>query len=217
MKKITAIVPVRKGSQRVRNKNIRPFCGTNLLSIKLDTLKQVAGVDEIVVSTDCDIMLDLARAKGVTAVTREPYYASSECTNSEFFQHVAENLNTDYILYSPVTSPLISVETYNEVIKTFREKGKENIVTASLVKHHMWLNGKPLNYDIRNSPNSQDLPDIVSLNYACNIIAKDAMVKYRNIVTENPHFYILDEIESMDIDTEFDFMVAEMIYNKLKK
>ena len=43
------------------------------------------------------------------------------------------------------------------------------------------------------------------------------MVKYRNIVTENPHFYILDEIESMDIDTEFDFMVAEMIYNKLKK
>ena len=41
------------------------------------------------------------------------------------------------------------------------------------------------------------------------------MIEYKNIVTENPTFKVLDEIESMDIDTEFDFMVAEMIYNKL--
>ena len=36
------------------------------------------------------------------------------------------------------------------------------------------------------------------------------------IVTPSPTFKILDEIESVDIDTEFDFMVAEIIYKKLK-
>ena len=34
---ITAIVPVRKGSQRVKNKNIRPFAGKTLLQIKRTT------------------------------------------------------------------------------------------------------------------------------------------------------------------------------------
>tara|TARA_R110000823_G_scaffold183904_2_gene316505 strand:+ start:655 stop:792 length:138 start_codon:yes stop_codon:yes gene_type:complete len=42
------------------------------------------------------------------------------------------------------------------------------------------------------------------------------MIKYRNVVTENPTFKVLDEIESIDIDTEFDFMVAEMVYKKLR-
>ena len=42
------------------------------------------------------------------------------------------------------------------------------------------------------------------------------MIEYRNVITDNPTFKILDEIESVDIDTEFDFMTAEMIYNKIK-
>ena len=43
------------------------------------------------------------------------------------------------------------------------------------------------------------------------------MIEYKNVVTDTPTFKILDEIESMDIDTEFDFMVAELIYNKLQQ
>lgn len=79
----------------------------------------------------------------------------------------------------------------------------------------MWLDGKPLNYNIKNSPNSQDLPDIYQITYGVCIISKKDMIKYGNIVTNNPTFKILDEIESTDIDTEFDFMVAETIYKKL--
>ena len=79
----------------------------------------------------------------------------------------------------------------------------------------MWLDGTPLNYDIRNSPNSQDLPDIYQITYGVSIISKNDMIEYGNIVTDNPTFKVLDEIESIDIDTEFDFMVAEFIYNKI--
>ena len=48
--KLTAIVPVRAGSQRVKNKNTKPFANSNLLKIKLETLKKVSMIDNIVVN-----------------------------------------------------------------------------------------------------------------------------------------------------------------------
>ena len=214
--KVVAVVPVRAGSQRVKNKNIREFANSNLLSIKLKTLKKVLKAEDIVVNSDCDTMLDIARELGVTAVKRDDYYASSECNNSEFFEHIAKVTECDYILYSPVTSPLVSKETYMSCISKFVNSNIENLVTVSAVKHHMWLDGKPLNYDPKNSPNSQDLPDIYSLNYGICLISRDDMIRHKNIVTANPSFHLLNEIESIDIDTEFDFMIAEFIYNKTR-
>ena len=213
--KLTAVIPVRKGSQRVKNKNLKPFAGSTLLDIKIETLKKVIGLDEIVVTSDSQEMLDIARKHNVTAHKREDYYASSEVNNSDFMVNLTTAVDSEYIMYSPCTSPLLSNETISECISKFRA-GAQNIVTVTSQKHHMWLDGKPLNYDPKNAPNSQDLPDIVSINYGICIISKDDMIKNRNIVTENPYFYKLDEIESIDIDTEFDFMVAEHIYKKLR-
>ena len=214
--KLTAVVPVRAGSQRVKDKNIKPFANSNLLKIKLDTLKRVPSINQIIVNSDSDEMLDIALKYGVSTHKRKEYYASSECNNSEYFQHIAEVTNSDYIMYSPVTAPLISKETYFSCVDKFMNSDIDNLVTVSDVKHHMWLDNKPLNYNPKDAPNSQDLPDIVSINYASCIIGKEDMIKHRNIVTDNPYFYKLDEIESIDIDTEFDFMVAEYVYKRMK-
>ena len=214
--KLVAIVPVRAGSQRVKNKNIRDFAESNLLTIKIETFKRVLPSQDIIVNSDCEKMLKIAEDLGVSAVRREEYYASSECNNSEFFKHIAEVTECEYIMYSPVTSPLVSKETYVSCINKFLNSNIENLVTVSDVKHHMWLDGRPLNYDPKNAPNSQDLPDIVSVNYGICLISKKQMMRCRNVVSENPSFHLLNEIESIDIDTEFDFMVAEIIYNKLR-
>ena len=71
---LVALVPVRKGSERVVNKNIRPFAGKNLLSIKLEQLKSVSSVDTIVVSTDCENMADIASSMGVGVHVRDHYF-----------------------------------------------------------------------------------------------------------------------------------------------
>ena len=217
MKKITAIIPVRKGSVRVKNKNLKPFAGTNLLEIKIKQLKRINFIDKIVVSSDCDEMLVTALNYGVETHRRDEYFASSKADNSEYFHNLAESIQGDYLMYSPVTCPLISKETYFDCINTFQNENVENLVTVAPVKHHMWLDGKPLNYNIRKSPNSQDLPDIHQITYGICIISRDNMIKYKNVVTDNPTFKVLDEIESVDIDTEFDFMVAEIVYKKIKE
>ena len=171
MKNIVAIVPVRGGSKRVKNKNSREFAGTTLLDIKLDTLKKVNGIDNIIVSSDCPNLLEVAKSHGIDTHIRENYYASDQCTNSEFFENLATVLSDyDNVMYSPVTCPLISVDTYDIMVSEFQDY--DNLVTTSLVKQHLWLDGEPINYDIKNSPNTQDLPDIMSITYGVSIIKR---------------------------------------------
>ena len=59
-KKIVAIVPVRKGSKRIKNKNFKKFASSNLLEIKLKSLKKVNLIDQIIVSTDSPIAIKIA-------------------------------------------------------------------------------------------------------------------------------------------------------------
>jgi CMP-N-acetylneuraminic acid synthetase len=215
---IVAIIPIRKGSVRVRNKNLKPFFNTSLLENKITQLKTLDGVD-IVVDTDSDVAIEIATKHGINYRVRDPYFASSECSGSEFYEHIS--LNTDpkykYIMYMPATSPMVNVLTIKNIISDFINQDEyDSFNTISDMKHHMWINtnGKyeSLNYDQSNAPNSQDLPDIVALNYAINIISRDLMIKRRNIVGSNPKFIKIDQIEALDIDTPADFRIAELIY-----
>jgi len=211
---ITAVVAVRKGSQRVPNKNIKPFGDSNLLQMKLDTLKQVKNIDEIVVNSDCDKMLEIGKMNDVKTHKRDDYFASSKATNSEFHGHIAEVTKTDSIFLAPVCSPFVSVESHEKSVDYYLNNSFDSVTSVTEVKNHLWLNGKPLNYDLDNVPNSQDLPDVVKLNYGISIVDREIMRTKNRIVGNNPGFYKLDEIESIDVDTPFDWIVAETIYKE---
>ena len=58
-KTISAIIPVKGNSTRLPNKNILPFGSSNLLRHKIDQLKQVEGLSEIICSSDSDEMLEI--------------------------------------------------------------------------------------------------------------------------------------------------------------
>ena len=217
-KTITAIVPVRKGSQRVKNKNFKPFADSNLLEIKLKALQQVKTIDKIIVSTDSIIAIETAKRLGVEHHERDDYFASSECSNSEFFENLAQCCNSDYLIYTPVTAPLIKVQTYYDFINRFfnTTDNHDSMLTASYVKDHMWLNGKPINYNPQNSPNTQDLPDIIKLTYGISIIKRENMISCKNVVGNNPTFYILEGEETVDIDTPLEFKFAEFLYKNIQ-
>ena len=59
MKKITAVIPVRQGSQRVKNKNFKEFAGKSLLEHKIDVIKKLP-VEDIIVNTDSEYAISLA-------------------------------------------------------------------------------------------------------------------------------------------------------------
>lgn len=215
-KKITAVIPIRKGSQRVVDKNFKDFYkGKNLLELKIEALKQVHLIDEIVVNTDSEIAIDIAKKYGISHYNREPYFASSQCTNSEHWYNLAETTQTDYIMHTPCTAPLVKVETYYDFINKFiSAEGYDSANTVALVKEYLWLNNQPLNYDTTKVQNSQNLPDVMKLTFGMSILSKELMLEKRNVVGSCPLFYVVDEVESIDIDTPLDFEFAQFMYKK---
>jgi len=214
---VTAVVAVREGSQRCKQKNIRPFGDTNLLEMKLKTLKKVRNIDKIVVNSESDRLLQVGIDYDVDVHKRDPYYATSEVNNSEIHGHIADVTETDTIILGQVINPFISVETYEKAIDKFNETDIDSLTSVSDVKGHLWQDNKPLNYDVRNVPNSQDLPDIKLLNYGITIIDRNVMKEVRGVVGHNPGFWETSDLESIDIDTEFDWMVAESLYLRMKQ
>ncbi|WP_289389119.1 hypothetical protein [uncultured Duncaniella sp.] len=71
-----------------------------------------------------------------------------------------------------------------------------------------------MNYDPSNAPNSQDLPDMVALNFGVTVIGRQDLINNRNIIGKNPRFVVTSDIEAIDIDTPLDFYIAEQIYRK---
>lgn len=220
--KIVAVIPVRTGSQRVADKNMRPFADTTLLEIKIEVLLKVPEIDTIIVNTNSEKAIDLVKNKYInTKVSfhrRDEYYASSQCSGSEFFQHLGEVTDTDIFVYAPCTSPFVKAETFSKCINRYIENLRSNnfdcVSTVSVIKEFMWLNGKAINYDPLNAPNSQNLPDIVGLNFGTTVVGREDLIKNRNIISKKPDFIITSDIEAIDIDTPLDFYVAEQIYRK---
>ena len=214
--KMTAVVAVRSGSQRVKNKNFRPFADTNLLELKLKILLKVKNLDEIIVNSDSDIMLEIANKYNVKSQKRDEFFASSNATNSDFHKHIAEVTNSDFIFLAPVCSPFIGVKRHQEAINNFMMSEVDSLTSCELVKGHLWLDGKPINYSLDNVPNSQDLPEIKKLNYGISIIKRQTMIERKGLVGLKPEFVVLNEIESTDIDEMETFNTAEILYNNLK-
>lgn len=218
--KITAVIPVRKGSQRVKDKNLRPFAGTTLLDVKIKALLQVPEIDSIVVNTNSEAAIEFVEEEyagtKVTFHRREEYYASSQCSGSDFFKHLGEVTDTDIFIYAPCTSPFVKPETFSACIKKFLEDNGEHdcVSTVSSVKEFLWLDGKAMNYDPLNAPNSQNLPDVVALNFGATVVKREDLIKNHNIIGKKPDFVITSDIEAVDIDTPLDFYIAEQLYIK---
>lgn len=214
--KIKALVAVRSGSQRVVNKNIRPFAGSSLLEIKLNQLKRIPNIDGIVVNSNDDKMLEIASNMGCEVVKRDEYYASNQVSMSEVYRNMAENVNTDVIAYINATNPLLNDRTIVQAIENYKKNISQydSLNSAHLIKEFLFKENLPINYDLRHQPRSQDLPDISALNFAINIISREKMIECKNVVGYKPNIYIIDEVEATDIDNPIDFDFAEFVYKR---
>jgi CMP-N-acetylneuraminic acid synthetase len=214
-KRIVAVIPIRSGSQRVINKNLRNFAGINLLKLKIEMLKSSNLFDEIIVNTDSEEAIQIAKDNKISFHRREEYYASAKCTGSEFFEHLGKVTDTDIFAYCPVTSPFISKFTMEKcVVEYYNYPEADCVATVSLIKEFLWLNNEPLNYEREKAPNSQNLPDIVALNFGFTVIDRKNLIQNKNIIGKKPHFVITEGIEAIDIDTPLDFCIAESLYLK---
>ena len=214
---IKAVIPVRKNSQRVINKNLRKFNKKNLLIYKINKLRKLNFLNEIIVNTDSDKAIDIAKKSKVSYWKRKAYYASSKCSNSKFWKHIAETTESEYIFFTNCTSPLVKIETYEDIFLKFKKNiNNYDSINMTDIKQFIYLKNKLTNFDLTKSK-PQNLPRMFSLNFAVNIITRSVLLKKKRLIGVKPLFYKLSEIEGLDIDTEYDFEDAQFLHRKSQR
>jgi len=211
-KGITAVIPAKKNSTRSPHKNVREFSNTDLLTLKITTLKKVKGIDEIIVSSDCDEILKIASKQKVKIHKREEKFCTNE-NPGDFFAHIASIICTDIFMHTPCTTPFISEVDYQNAIDLYHKNSNihDSVNCTTKLQEFLWEGQKPMNYDYDNPVPSQDLPTYDILNFGFNIISKENILKTKNVVGKNPLFIHKDAIQGFDIDDKTDFMIAEML------
>ena len=137
----------------------------------------------------------------------------------DVYSYLASKVDTKYICYLHVTSPLLSDTSLVQAIKLFLKSYPkyESLASVSVIKEYLWYKNKPINYDYLNHPKSQNLPEYLSLNFAINIISKKIMENKKLLVQKGYLPYVLNYPENIDVDTEDDFEFAEYLFKKVAK
>lgn len=210
---ITAVIPVREGSRRLKNKNVAPFAGTNLLLNKINQLKQVPEIDHIVVSSDSDMMLTMAKTQGVQIHKRAPEYCDETSkTFGEVVAHICQSISGEHVLWATCTAPLVFPKQYSEAIKLYHQAlkdGYDSLVSMEPFKRYVWDETGPVNYELglRHVP-SQQLPPLYFVTDGILLAPREKMIAWNYFHGHHPYRYLLDKRTSIDIDDGLDLACA---------
>jgi len=225
MKSISVFVPTRKGSERVVNKNTRPFCGfsNGLLEIKLKQLLKTKAVHEIILSSNDEISLEfgakLAKIDDRLKIVVRPDFLSSSSTNlTDLVKYVPSVCSKPHILWTHVTSPFVNPEDYDNAISLYfksLEKGYDSLMSVKTIQNFLWSKEKN---DLINRlsdakwPRTQDLMPLYEIDSAFFIASKDIYINTHDRIGEKPILMQQSGYKSFDVDWEDDFELAELIY-----
>ena len=219
--KYLAIIPARGGSKRLPNKNILNLNGKPLVAWSIEAAKKSKYIDEIVVSSDSNEILEIAQKYNVKTIKRPDELATDTASSVDVVKHVAENYpGYEYVVLLQPTSPLRNKKHIDEAIELLEKKNADAIISVCEMDHSpLWSNTLPeslsmknfLREDVKNK-RSQDLPTYYRLNGAIYICKTDRLLEQNTFfIKDNIFAYIMDRKSSVDIDDEIDFKLAEVL------
>ena len=226
---ISFFLPTRKGSQRVLNKNTRKFASYKggLIELKLQQLVKCKNLAEIILSTNDEDCIQIAKEidpieKKIKVIKRPEHLCLDTTPLKDLIEYVPKICNYDHILWGHVTTPFANSETYDKLIKSYFKQiseGFDSLISVSELKNFLIdpASRKIINYDLTDGrwPRTQDLKLLYEVNHAVFIASKDIYLNKSDRIGSNPFYYIMDKIQSFDIDWKDDFLIAESIFEKL--
>jgi len=220
--KYLALIPARGGSKGVKNKNIRLVDGKPLISYTINTAKKSECFEDIVVSTDSEEIAKVARVYGASVPFIRPAELSYDKTKSiDVVIHALDTLGKDYdavCLLQP-TSPLRKVEDIKEALIKYEEKGKLTLVSVAELgdphPHKVKLieDGSliPFIPGTQCEVPRQLLPTCYFLNGAIYIVDVNFAKQKQTFFDENTVPYIMPSERSVNIDSESDLLLVELL------
>ena len=218
-KTFLAIIPARGGSKRLPRKNVLDLCGKPLIAYSIEAGLKSKYISKVVVTSDDNEILTISKEYGAVTINRPEYLANDTATTFDALEHTINSLEKyDYIVLLQPTSPLRNEKHIDEAIALLNEKDANAVISVCETEHSpLWCNTLDEELNMSNflskeilNKRSQDLPKYYRINGAIYICKTEELLKNKGFFLKDKVFaYIMDKKDSVDIDEEIDFKLAQ--------
>lgn len=222
--KVLAIIPARSGSKGIKNKNIKELNEKPLISYTIEVARESEIFEDIVVSTDSEKYAEISKEYGaIVPFLREEKLSSDTASSLDMILDVLEKMEKlgkryeTLVLLQP-TSPLRTVENLKEAYNLYLKNKANAVVSVCEMEHSpLWSNILPIDNKMDGflkkigNKNRQQLEKYYRINGAIYIANIEYFKRYKDFYYKNSYAYIMSRENSIDIDEEIDFKIAEFL------
>jgi CMP-N-acetylneuraminic acid synthetase len=227
-KKVLAIVPARGGSKRLPGKNLMDLGGKPLIAWSIEAGLNSKYIDRVIVSSESEEICKVAKMYGADVpFVRPAELATDESKSIEFVVHALEKLEEryDYVIVLQPTSPLRESQDIDRGIELCIQKDATSVIGVCEAEHSpLWSNTLDESLSMEhfldnkyNNARSQDLPVFYRINGAFYMSKVNSILKNKTFfVQKNIYAHIMLQVNSVDIDTKLDFIIAQAVLEAKK-
>ena len=214
--KTYALLPLKKNSERVKNKNFKDLKGKPLFMWILEKLLDVDEIDKVVINTDARELLEehkLVHDPKVIIRDRDQKICGDFVSMNKILKDDIENTDANTYIMTHTTNPLISTKTLRLALKKFFESNdNDSLFSVNRFQTRFYdASANPINHDPNNLIRTQDLDVWYEENSCIYVFSKESFLKNNNRVGEKPYMYCTPLNESLEIDTLDDWNLIESI------
>ncbi len=225
---VLGLITARGGSKGVLRKNLREVGGKSLIARAVEAAHAAACLDRVVLSSDDPEIIQAAILLGCDVpFVRPAELATADACSMDVVRHALETLpeRYDFIVLLQPTSPFCTGADIDGAVRLCVESGAPACVSVCLpAKPPHWTfelgdNGRmkpimPAHYLI---PRRQELPRAFAPNGAVFAARCDWIVNQPDFVSPETLGYVMPRERSLDIDSEFDLVLAEAAASWLER
>lgn len=222
-----AIITARGGSKRIPRKNIKLFMGKPMLAYPIEAALKSGLFDEVMVSTDCPGIADIAQEYGATVPfmrsekTSNDYATTFDVLEEVIGEYAKRGKEFDETCCIYPCSPLLTPAILRSAYRQLKATGMDSLVPvceypAPIERALKIENGVLCPFD----PTAQNIrsQDLTPKYYDAGVfyfVNTNVLLKSKRLITGNTLAFVLPESEVQDIDTEEDWRMAEMKFRIL--
>lgn len=210
---------MRHNSQRVPGKNYRPLAGKPLYQHVIETLLAVPAINQIVVDTDSDQVMDGLRKNfpSVKIIDRPEHLRADDISMNEILIHDTGQFPADFYLQTHSTNPLLKSETISRAIQLLiaNYPSKDSLFSVTRLQTRLYdQHGNAMNHNPKELIQTQDLPPVYEENSCIYIFTRENLLAKRHRISDKALMFEIDADEAWDIDEELDFAICNFLLTR---
>ena len=231
--KIVALIPARSGSKRVPNKNIKLLFGKPLLSYAIDSAIKCKLVNDVYVSSDSELFLDIGKKFGAKPCLRSTGFAMDESNMRDVVDEFLLFLSGQGIYFDAIIilCPVYPIRTFRHVeniLKCYLNEGNQRpLIGLKTPTTHPYLCyerdekgcvNTAMNIDENIFYRHQRYPEYYELTFWACVVPVSSVnhLNARMICSDSYGYVIPERVPFVNIDTPLDFEFAEFLMKKVR-